>query len=240
MKIRMLLFLSLILAGAMATANAQAEGSETVPADLQKLLQDALFAEEATQDLTQAAAAYEALLAAYADQRRLAATALFRLAEVRRKQDRPQDAIAHYQHLLRDFPSEEPLARLSRENLLALGVEEDELANPPATVLDDEESREIARLRELMAKSPDLLSGPVKMEGEEIALTPLHRAAAAGQLRVIEFLLANGFAVDGGEAVTVTPLRLAAEAGQKAACELLLQHGADIDSSNPLFDAQFA
>lgn len=229
MKNRTLLFVPLLTVLALATAGAQSP--DGAPADLQKLLQDALFAEEATQDLPKAAASYEAVMEAYAGQRRLAATALFRLAEVRRKQNRPQDAIAHYQHLLRDFAAEETLARLSRENLLALGVEDGELASPPPDHIDDEETREIARLKELIAKSPDLLRAPVKVEGEEVALPHLHRAAAAGQLRVIDFLLEQGLSVNGGA------LRLAAEAGQKAACELLLQHGADINEGNPLFAA---
>ena len=59
---------------------------------LEQLLQDALFAEEATQDLDQAAISYEKLLEAYRSQRQFAATALFRLAEVRRKQERPEEA----------------------------------------------------------------------------------------------------------------------------------------------------
>lgn len=236
MKTSILLFVSLS-AAALVTAAGQSPTSDTASADLQKLLQEALFAEEATQDLPKAAANYEALLEAWAEQRRFAATALFRLAEVRRKQNRPQDAIAHYQQLLRDFPAEEPLARLSRENLLALGVEEGDLTAPPSNVVDDEESREIARLKELMAKSPDLLRAPTNAEGDELFVPPLHRAAANGQLRVMTFLLENGFPVDGGDAVGVSPLRVAAGAGQKAACELLLERGADINASNPLFAA---
>ena len=47
--------------------------------------------------------------------RAFAASALFRLAEVRRKQDRKDDAIVLYQKLLVRFPEAETEAKLARE-----------------------------------------------------------------------------------------------------------------------------
>ncbi|MBN8637791.1 MAG: ankyrin repeat domain-containing protein, partial [Anaerolineae bacterium] len=86
------------------------------------------MAEEARRDLDTAIAAYEAVLRATDEQRRLAATARFRLAECYRKTGRTNEAVAQFQQLLRDFPGEETLVRLGRQNLLALGAP---LPQPP-------------------------------------------------------------------------------------------------------------
>jgi len=116
-------------AGAPATSADAAAGKTS---DLQSLLRDALFEEEATRDLTKAAAGYETLLTKWGEQRQLAASALFRLAEVRRKQDRKDDAIKLYQRLLTEFADVEPQAKLSRENLAGLG----EKTSAPAATAD--------------------------------------------------------------------------------------------------------
>lgn len=131
---------SILILSVLATLPAQESGRK----DLEGLLREALFEEEASQDLTQAAEGYEKLLETYRSQCQFAATALFRLAEVRRKQERPKDAAKLYQQLLAEFPNNDVLARLSRENLLALGE-----APPTAETalgLLDEEGKEIQRL----------------------------------------------------------------------------------------------
>lgn len=119
--------------------------------DLSTALQKGLFEEEANQNLPAAIKAYESLLAASDAQRKLAATALFRLGECYRKLGRTNDAVTQYQRLLRDYADQSTLATLSRQNLRGLGVVP---ARPP-TETDDRaasgislESRE--RLRELL------------------------------------------------------------------------------------------
>jgi len=89
---------------------------------LEQAFQSALLAEEARRDIDAAIRGYEAVLAQVDAQRAIAATAVFRLGECYRKVGRTNDAVAQYQRLLRDFPAESTLARLSRENLLALGA----------------------------------------------------------------------------------------------------------------------
>jgi tetratricopeptide (TPR) repeat protein len=88
---------------------------------LRDLLRDGLYAEEVTRDPDAAAKHYEQLLARYSEQRDFAASALFRLAEVRHKQNRKDDAIQLYQRLLAEFPNAEAETKLARENLAALG-----------------------------------------------------------------------------------------------------------------------
>lgn len=199
--------------------------------DLKQLLREALFEEEATRDLAKATAGYEKLLQAYADQRQFAATALFRLAEVRRKQERKTEAVMLYQRLLVEFPENDPLARLSRENLVALGADVPD-AGAAGLAIADEETAEIERLRELIANSPDLVTAT-----DEEGWAPLHLAAKKGQLRVAEFLIERGSDVNQEIDKWGTPLAVAAAHGHKAMCELLLAKGADIDRTTPLGEA---
>lgn len=91
--------------------------------DLTTALQKGLFEEEANQNLPAAIKAYESLLAASDEQRKLAATALFRLGECYRKLGKTNDAVAQYQRLLRDYADQGTLVTLSRQNLTGLGVE---------------------------------------------------------------------------------------------------------------------
>lgn len=90
--------------------------------DLSTALQKGLFEEEANQNLPAAIKAYESLLAANDAQRKLAATALFRLGECYRKLGQTNDAVAQYQRLIRDYADQTTLATLSRQNLRGLGV----------------------------------------------------------------------------------------------------------------------
>ena len=90
--------------------------------DLSTALQKGLFEEEANQNLPAAIQAYQSLLAASDDQRKLAATALFRLGECYRKLGQTNDAVAQYQRLIRDFTDQTTLATLSRQNLVGLGA----------------------------------------------------------------------------------------------------------------------
>ena len=90
--------------------------------DLTSALQKGLFEEEANQNLPAAIKAYESLLAASDEQRKLAATALFRLGECYRKLGKTNDAVTQYQRLLRDYADQGALATLSRQNLAGLGA----------------------------------------------------------------------------------------------------------------------
>jgi ankyrin repeat protein len=148
--------------------------------DLRELLRDALYTEEVTRDPEAAAKQYEALLAKHDADRAFAAAALFRLAEVRRKQDRKDEAIALYQRLLRDFPAAEAEGKLARENLVAMGAP----AGSAAEESVDEEARELQRLRQWVESSPDRLKDP------QLLLT----AVKEGRLRSIELLLEAGAA----------------------------------------------
>ena len=90
--------------------------------DLTTTLQRGLFEEEANQNLTAAIAAYQSVAAQFDKDRKLAATAVFRLGECYRKQGDTNHAAAQYERVLRDFSDQAQLATLSRQNLAGLGA----------------------------------------------------------------------------------------------------------------------
>lgn len=196
-------------------------------AEMKSLLQQGLYEEDAAQQLDKAAESYEKLLASFDAQRPMAATALFRLAEVRRKQGKKEDAVKLYVRFLTDFPNHNPLARLSRENLAALGAAD----AAPAAGGDgeSEEDKDIRELEKLAKESPDLmLFKPSPNGGAKV--NRLEQAAAEGKLKLVAFLLEHGAKLKGSQA-----LHRAAGEGRRAMCELLLSKGAEL---NPSEDAQ--
>jgi ankyrin repeat protein len=89
--------------------------------DLTSALQKGLFEEEANHNLEAAAQAYQAVSAQFDKDRKLAATAIFRLGEVYRKQGKTNEATAQYERIVREFSDQSTLVTLSRQNLAGLG-----------------------------------------------------------------------------------------------------------------------
>ncbi|HEY2952662.1 MAG TPA: ankyrin repeat domain-containing protein, partial [Verrucomicrobiae bacterium] len=293
---------------------------------LSDALQKGLFEEEANHNLDAAIKAYQAVISATDEQRKLSATAIFRLGECYRKLGRTNEATAQYQRILREFPDQEPLLKLSRANVLSPGsvqmnaesaanlellrylkelnqtelrkvlpgVVDDPLLNslhkqrteaeqkladltevygeghpevkrvrtvlktidaqmaerqegiikglearagllnassskPGAdATLTDEEENELKQIKAIIRDSPDLINAKAKNEWSR-----LQNAASAGQVRVAEFLLANGADVNANFRGAGTPLHLAAQNGHKTMTELLLKHGAEINNRDP-------
>lgn len=84
---------------------------------LQEALQQGLLEEDVNHNLDAAIAAYQTVVTQYDAQRQAAATALFRLAECLRKQGKTNEAVAHYQRVLRDFADQSRLVELSRPHV---------------------------------------------------------------------------------------------------------------------------
>lgn len=118
--------------------------------DLSGLLQKGLFEEEANRNLDAAISAYQSLTKAFDQDRRLAATAVFRLGECYRKLGKTNEAVASYERILRDFADETTLATLSRQNLAGLGVKSP--SGAVATTLDARLERRLLEERIQLAE----------------------------------------------------------------------------------------
>src|SRR5437867_3664711 len=108
----------IVVAGAMMIGAIELHAADALTDALQK----GLFEEEANQNLEAAIKAYQDVLSHADEQRRVAATALFRLAECYRKQGKTNEAAGEYRRLVRDYADQTMLANLSRQNLTGLGV----------------------------------------------------------------------------------------------------------------------
>ena len=202
-----------------------AEPPAASPKDARQLLQEGLFEEEASHDLGKAATAYSTLIAKVDAERALAATAIFRLGEVRFKQGKKEEAAALWQRLGAEFFTQTELVKLSRERLASLG-----LAPAPALpeAPTDEEAKELLRLRDMAKNSPDLLMNRnASLENQ----TPLEVAADHGWIKAAEFLLSQGAKLNEPN-FYYTPLFLAATEGHKAMVDFLLDHGANINATD--------
>src|SRR5690348_19582 len=90
--------------------------------DLSTTLSKGLFEEEANHNLGAAIRTYQSVIDRFDTDRKLAATAIFRLGECYRKQGSTNEANAQYQRILREFADQAPLVALSRQNLAASGI----------------------------------------------------------------------------------------------------------------------
>jgi ankyrin repeat protein len=209
-----------LLAAASLTLTIPLRAQATDPnanPDLRELLRDALYTEEVTRDPEAAAKQYEDLLSKHDAQRAFAAAALFRLAEVRRKQDRKDEAIALYQRLLSEFPAAESEGKLAMENLAAMGAKVEVPASPAG---GDEEDKELSRLEALAITHPDTISDP------SIAV----RAVGKSHLKILQFFIDKNAGFDFNRELkgrSATLLDGASESGALEACRMLLDAGAD-------------
>src|SRR5438445_6432470 len=132
-------------------------GREARAADgLTQTLQHGLYEEEANQNLDAAIKSYQAVIDQSQEQRKVVATALFRLGECYRKLGKTNEASAQYQRVIRDFSEQEQLVKLSREQVGPGGPVVSRQALPTLEVT--EEANELARAKALIKGNPDLVN----------------------------------------------------------------------------------
>lgn len=196
--------------------------------------QKGLYQEEVANNLESAIQAYSSVLAKLDEQRRLAATAAFRLGESYRRLGKTNEAANFYERVVRDFSDHQRLVELSRKALADLGrsipaglaakIESTGVRAAPETGVPEEERREITRIQHILKNSPDLINSTVS--GDSI----LHKAAAKGQLAVVRFLLDNGADIDVRAKNGHTPLHAASDGGHMAIARLLVERGAKVNA----------
>lgn len=117
---------------------------------MSEALQKGLLAEEASQNPQAAIQAYQSVLKQYEEQRRIAATAAFRLGETYRKLGKTNEAFAQFERVLREFESESALANLSRKYLAESGLTPSSGAAEATAAVDPEEIDLLKREIELV------------------------------------------------------------------------------------------
>ncbi len=213
---------ALFLGSSLSFPAAAQHAADSKP-PLSELLRDSLFAEEADRDLAKAEAGYREVLRRFDAERAHAATALLRLAEIRRGRGEIEEAEQLFARVLREFGDIDAAAEVAA---VRLGDKAERLVGgePGGAAVD--------RVRKMLRESPDLL------ETEIDGATPLQRAAAAGELEVVRYLLEQGAAVDGEKgaylnyrtgSLLVTPLGRAVGGGHLEVVEALLDAGAALD-----------
>ena len=223
--------------------------------DLSATLQTGLFEEEANHDLPSAIKAYSAVAEQFDKDRKLAATAIFRLGECYRKQGATNDAVAQYQRVLRDFSDQSTLVTLSRQSLDSLGSPAKATPGPggvSAAALAEQTQllqQEISLLENKLASQQKQVETGVLSSGELVPtqrdLLELKRQLAALQagqtaanpaesepdeVRRIRELIANSpDLINAPDKDGFTLLQTAAAKGKLSVVSLLLQSGAAVD-----------
>jgi ankyrin repeat protein/N-acetylneuraminic acid mutarotase len=166
--------------------------------DLTSALQRGLFEEEANQNLGAAIQAYQTVANQFDKDRKLAATAIFRLGECYRKQGNTNDAAAQYERILREFSDQPTLVTLSRQSLAGLGSAS---AAPGTPILSDAARQEQKRLLEQEIKLVEKQLESQQKQVQAGVLTPDALLVTQRDLLKVKRQLA---ALDAGLPVSIT------------------------------------
>src|SRR5216110_376357 len=154
MKTKSIVLLAVLLAGSAHVVSAADNLSEA--------LQKGLLEEEANHNLDAAIQAYQSVINQFDDQRKIAATAVFRLGECYRKQGKTNEAVLQYQRVGREFADQDTLVKLCAQYLSASGISastfDERVQQITAQSSLDEEGKEIQRLKDIIKNSPDLIN----------------------------------------------------------------------------------
>jgi len=88
------------------------------------------------------------------------------------------------------------------------------------------EAGDLSRVQALVRADAGVITQPDDNRDRSL---PLHTAAIAGQLEIMEYLIAQGAVVDGHDKDQSTPLMVACFRGKVEAAKLLIQRGAGVD-----------
>ena len=202
--------------------------------DVGSLLQKGLFEEEANHNLDAAIQAYQSAILQTDKDHQFAATAIFRLGECYRKQGKTNEASAQYQRILREFPDQTELVKLSGSYVGDAALTGNDLQPVKIPTGDDSETQELKWIKAMIKDNPDLING----EGGQNS--PLIKAVEQNQLTVAKFLLDNKADVNGGGTGGNSAIIRASAGDHKEMVELLLDHGADVNDTASGFGERYA
>ncbi len=143
-------------------------------------LRNGILEEDSKQNPGAAIQQYRAVLNQFADERQMAATALFRMAECYRKQGNRSQAVAAYQRVLKEFPDQTKLAAQSRnvmENIYKLaavdasaGKEGNDRANYEKLI--QTQNAEQARIEEARKRYRETIEGEIEIVADQMPANP--------------------------------------------------------------------
>jgi ankyrin repeat protein len=193
--------------------------------DLASALQKGLFEEEANHNFPAAIEAYQGVINRFDEDRKLAATAIFRVGEIYRKQGKTNEANTQYERVVREFSDQSTLATLSQSYLAPVSKNLGTAAATPDSAPTSDEAEEVKKIRAMIRDSPDLINAR-----DQGGNTRLHTAAFQGHLVVARFLIENGADANAQNRSGWTPLHDAVNGGHKALVELCLSHSASVQT----------
>ena len=198
--------------------------------ELAGALQKGLFEEEANHNLVAAKESYKEAIGKFDEERKLAATAVFRLGECYRKEGETAEANQQYERIVREFTDQGELVKSSQAALgpRAANAQPTFSAQGAAPSSESEEEAEIQRLTKFLQDSPDMINGDSGKDG----MTPLQEAASKGQMRVAAWLLERKADINFSNPKG-TALHIAVANGNLSLSEFLLSHGANPNRRGP-------
>jgi ankyrin repeat protein len=215
-----------LLLAALVSHGSSSHAAESTQSNLEK----GLFQEEGNHDLAAAKKNYRAVLEEYDKERKLAAVALFHLAQCLRKEGNTNEAAQYYNRLVSDFADQTNLVNSART---VFGVNPTVAANPNKQNShsfdldlnsDEHQQLEIDQLAKLFKENPDLVNATD--EGPE---TRLQEAVKSGRHLVAKFLISKGADVNLHNPDTRSPLMLAIEKSDVNMASLLVSSNANIN-----------
>ncbi|MCX6924222.1 MAG: ankyrin repeat domain-containing protein, partial [Verrucomicrobia bacterium] len=207
------LALCLVLLAALAFPASPACGAATN--ELTAALQRGLLEEEVNQNLGAAIQAYQIVASQFDKDRKLAATAIFRLAECYRKQGNTNNATTHYERILREFSDQPTLVTLSRQYLSLMGTGPAVSAAPVMSNAARQEQKRL--LEEEMRLVEKELESQQKLAQSGVFTTPGERFALQRELLKLKRQVA---ALDAGLPVSITAAEAPATATSTDADEV--------------------
>jgi len=183
--------------------------------DIRQNLQKGLLEQEVNANPAAAEVYYSNAIKSFDAVRKMAGTALLRLAETKLSLGKTNEAGMLFERVAREFSDIPELVK-------SAGTPSNKSSRVPSLT---NEELEMERLKTLLVKTPDAIFTGSPNEQPEF-----FKYVASGNTNVIAYLLANGGSVSLRNSSGETPLHKAAESGQKQMAEYLLKMGADVNA----------